>query len=118
MKALKATVILMTVFLIVGFGVVVYTIATRVSEGGLTGGGEPEVVDSTVREDRTVAFGDREVSIPAGCRLAHSEFAGDKVLLRFEGNRSRGCQRVEIYSAKSGNRLGGWIVEDDRQTAN
>ena len=105
MKAIKIAVVIMSILLVVGFGVVIYTISTRVSDGNLT-----------KKSDDGLLFERATIDISPGCHLADTQLQGERVLLRFDGALERGCQKVELYSSVSGERIGGWVVkglEDD-----
>ncbi len=126
MKAIKIAVVIMSVLLVVGFGVVIYTISTRVSDGTLTQNSEQsseqsyEVPSKVSDDDNSAAeveeklsgpFGTLPITIPFGCQLVDAQLRSDKILLRFEGDVERGCQKIELYSSVNGKHLGGWIVE-------
>ncbi|MCZ4280788.1 hypothetical protein O4H49_08365 [Kiloniella laminariae] len=110
MKAIKSAVVIMSILLVLGFGVVIYTIATRVSSGV---GNKEDVSSESVslpESQEVQAFPQAFLELPAGCELVASQLQGNRVLLQFGGNRERGCQQVLLFSAISGERLGGWSL--------
>lgn len=117
MKAIKIAVAIMTILLVVGFAVVIYTISTRLSDGTLSKkSNEAEMVSEAqvIGKDLKVSgqsFGSIEVKIPAGCRLADAQLRGNTVLFRFDGELTRDCQRVDIYDSSNGTKIGGWQID-------
>ncbi|MEH6630341.1 MAG: hypothetical protein V7776_05930 [Halopseudomonas aestusnigri] len=115
MKAIKIAVVIMSVFLIVGFGVVIYTISTRMSDGTLSQNSKvPSVVavaPETMGNGLPEKFGSSVVKVAPGCHLVDAQLLPGKVMLRFDGAVERGCQKVNLFSSESGKLLGEWLVE-------
>ncbi len=93
MRALKVLVIAMGVAIVVGFAVVVVTVATRVGDQG----GQPE---------GEAGFGRMAAGVPEGCAVAAMEPAGARVLLHLDGPAERGCAAIIVVDITSGRRLG------------
>ncbi|MFD2204081.1 hypothetical protein [Kiloniella antarctica] len=114
MKAIKIAVIAMSVLLVVGFGVVIYTISTRVSDGTLSKSSVKTPVEAvsaeTSKPDLYSVFGKSSIKISPGCRLVDAELQSGNVLMRFDGAVERGCQKVMLFSSKTGALLGEWFV--------
>ncbi|KLN62080.1 hypothetical protein WH96_00605 [Kiloniella spongiae] len=113
----------MTILLVVGFAVVVYTISTRLSDGTLSKKADEEVgmLSEVAIEGKSSdrlshrsgePFDTVPIKIPAGCRLADTQLLGDRVLFRFDGELTRDCQRVDIYDSHNGTKVGGWQIDD------
>jgi hypothetical protein len=117
MKAIKITVAIMTVLLVVGFAVVIYTISTRLSDGTLSKKTEEaeilseKSVAGTLIDGSVEPFDTVSIRIPAGCRLADTQLLEGRVLFRFDGELSRDCQRVELYNTVNGTKVGGWQID-------
>ncbi|WP_020594373.1 hypothetical protein [Kiloniella laminariae] len=110
MKAIKIAVVIMSILLVLGFGVVIYTISSRVSSGV---GSKEDVSNESVSSpdsQEIQSFPQVLLEIPAGCELVASQLQGDRLMLRLGGNRERGCQQVLLFSAITGERLGGWSL--------
>ncbi|WP_419901781.1 hypothetical protein [Kiloniella sp.] len=105
----------MSILLVVGFGVVIYTISTRVSDGTLTESSEnaskKAIVEDVNLSGLPDTFENVTLNLPFGCRLADAQLQSGIVMLRFDGAIERGCQKVELYSSESGERLGGWSLK-------
>ena len=94
MQILKALVIVMGVLIFAGFGVVVITIANRMSRGSESAG-----------------FGNASLALPAGCAIADARANGDRLILRVDGPRERNCQQVVIIDMETGQVTGRVSVE-------
>ncbi|MGH6947036.1 MAG: hypothetical protein ACREDZ_06885 [Kiloniellales bacterium] len=95
MPALKGLVIGLAVLILAGLVLLAYGLATRFGAGAGPAG------DS---------LGDIAVAVPPGCTLAESTTAGGRLVLRLDGARERGCQRVLLYDLESGGRLGSFTL--------
>ncbi|KKJ76317.1 hypothetical protein WH95_13975 [Kiloniella litopenaei] len=117
MKAIKIAVAIMTVLLVVGFAVVIYTISTRLSDGTLSKKKEEVEILSddsaagTLLDKSGKPFDTVSIKVPAGCRLADTQLLEGRVLFRFDGELGRNCQRVELYNARNGTKIGGWQID-------
>ncbi|WP_120498693.1 hypothetical protein [Kiloniella sp. EL199] len=117
MKAIKIAVAIMTILLVVGFAVVIYTISTRLSDGTLSKKSEEVEMLSEKKVAGKLADGSGEpfdtvsIKIPAGCRLADTQLLEGRVLFRFDGELTRDCQRVELYDSLNGTKIGGWQID-------
>jgi hypothetical protein len=89
MQALKALVIFMAVLIAAGMGLLVYGLVTRT--GGGEAGGE---------------VGDLDLPVPEGCRIAGTELAGERLVIRLDGLAERDCQQVLVVDLASGRLLG------------
>ncbi|MDX1709585.1 MAG: hypothetical protein R3316_00435 [Rhodovibrionaceae bacterium] len=90
MRALKVLVFVMGLAILVGFAVVVITIATRLDDGKETQAG----------------FGRAEVGVPEGCVVAEIVPADERLLLRIDGPEARGCRTILVLDLETGARLG------------
>jgi hypothetical protein len=90
MRGLKVLVIFMGVAILVGFAVVIFTIATRLGDGAVSEGG----------------FGVAAVALPQGCLVAEMVPADERVLLRLEGPEERGCNAILVVDLETGATLG------------
>jgi len=102
MQALKALVIFMAVLIVAGMALLVYGLATRT-------GGKPELLGDAAAPParaQAVEFGTLELALPDGCTLAATELAGDRLVVRFNGQAERGCQQLVIVDLASGKVLG------------
>lgn len=88
MQGLKGLVIFMGILIVIGLIVVAYGLASRMSG------------------DRTGAFGEVDLALPAGCVIAGSEAENDRLILRIGGPAERGCQQVLVLDLKDGELLG------------
>jgi hypothetical protein len=70
MRTLKALVIIMGVLIVAGTGVVIYTVAKRVSQAGRLAGGPVAA----------------SLTLPAGCSVAEMTTIGDRLALRLAGD--------------------------------
>ncbi|WP_085904135.1 hypothetical protein [Kiloniella majae] len=121
MKAIKIAVAIMTILLVVGFAVVIYTISTRLSDGTLSKKAEEvEMLSEEAALGAPVSgsghllgepFDMVSIKIPAGCRLADTQLLEGRILFRFDGELTRDCQRVELYDSIKGNKIGGWQID-------
>ena len=84
MRALKALVIIMGVLIVVGTGVVIYTVAKRVSQSGRPAAGP--VAASLV--------------LPAGCSIAEMTAIGDRLALRLAGDGD--CRQILLVDPANG----------------
>ncbi len=84
MQALKVLVIGMGVLIIVGFVVVVVTLASRLSGTGKSG------------------FGEVPVEVPEGCNVHETQVDGDRLLLRLDGPAARGCHQIVVVDLRAG----------------
>ncbi|MEQ8356286.1 MAG: hypothetical protein RH942_12160 [Kiloniellaceae bacterium] len=98
MQALKALVIFMGVLIMAGMALLVYGLATR------TGGGPGEFAEAS--GGGAADFGTLELALPDGCSLAATETAGDRLVIRFDGQAERGCQQLVVVDLASGKVLG------------
>jgi hypothetical protein len=89
MQALKALVIFMAVLIVAGMVLLAYGLMTRM------GGGE------TAGE-----VGDLDLPVPEGCRIAGTELAGERLVIRLDGLAERDCQQVLVVDLASGRLLG------------
>lgn len=91
MKPLKALVIFMGLLIVVGLGLVVYGMASRVSDLPGTAAG----------------FEAAAVTLPAGCSLAEARIEAGRLVLRADGPAGRAdCQQVILLDPESGRELG------------
>ena len=84
----KAAVIVMAFLILAGVGVVVATLAGRMSSGESDG------------------FGEVAVAMPEGCAIAAAESDGERLIVRLEGLAERGCRQVLVIDLESGALLG------------
>lgn len=89
MQALKIMVIVMGVLLVVGFAVVIVTLANR-----MTG------------DKDAAGFGEIALPVPEGCVIAEATSDGERLILRLDGLPERGCREVVIVDLESGAVLG------------
>lgn len=87
MKAVKAVVIGMGILILLGLGVVVAAIVSRVGEEG-----EAEKQASAVVG----------LDLPSDCRLSRMVGAADYIALRLEGPRTDRCPSIVLLSPESG----------------
>jgi hypothetical protein len=98
MQALKALVIFMGVLIVAGMALLVYGLVTR------TGGGDGRGAAPGAPAARP--FGALELAVPAGCTIAGSELAGERLVVRLDGLAERGCQQLVIVDLAGGRELG------------
>jgi hypothetical protein len=101
MQALKALVIFMAVLILAGMALLVYGLVTRT--GGDDRRGEAAAPPAPAA---AVDFGTLELALPDGCTLAATELAGDRLVIRFNGQAERGCQQLVVVDLASGQVLG------------
>jgi hypothetical protein len=97
MQALKALVIVMGVLIVAGLAVVVVTIYNRMQARTSTAG-------PTAEGGELPAFDRATVPVPAGCRVAGLQSAGDRLLLQLAG--VAGCEQILVVDLRSGRLLG------------
>ena len=103
MKAVKTAVILMSILIVAGFGIVFYTIADRMLSG------EPVLTPSssvTAKAGAVAQFGEINLGIPAGCDLDQVQIEGERLLITLHGLESQPCKQIIILDANSGELLG------------
>lgn len=88
MNALKTAVIVMGLLIVAAFGLVVYTLIGRLSDGPAGG------------------LGTVDLPLPDGCSIAETQAEDERLILRLEGLAGRGCQQVLIFDLTSGEELG------------
>jgi hypothetical protein len=91
MQALKFLVVFMGGLILIGVGVVIYGLTTRIADEDESGG---------------AGFGTVEVPLPAGCVIAAAASEGDRLVVRADGPAERGCQRVFVIDMKNGRVIG------------
>jgi len=96
MQALKALVIVMGVLIIAGVTVVVVTIYNRMRASAPGSG--------AAAGNELPSFDRATVPVPAGCRVAGLEPAGDRLLLQLAG--VAGCEQILVIDLRSGRLLG------------
>ncbi|MET4805304.1 hypothetical protein [Limibacillus sp. MBR-115] len=101
MKALKVLVIGMAVLIVVGFAVIVFTIAGRVSTPK---DGDGTAVIATPGPD--TASWQTDLPLPKGCRLGDVQLDGGLLLVRLEGPSSLGCDDLLLVSPDNGRIVG------------
>lgn len=97
MQALKLLVIFMAVLIVAGMALLIYGLVTRtgggegdagrIAWGGGSGGGPAASLD---------------LPVPEGCRIAGSELAGDRLVIRLDGLAERDCQQVLVVDLAGG----------------
>jgi hypothetical protein len=90
MQALKALVVVMGILLVVGLILIAFGFVSQLSE-------RPVVSDG---------FGEKALTLPAGCVIAAAEAAGERLVVRVDGPAERGCQQVVVLDLASGEILG------------
>lgn len=96
MQALKALVIVMGVLIIAGLAVIVVTIYNRMQARTASAG--------AAADGELPAFDRAAVPVPAGCRVAAMQPAGDRLLLQLAG--IAGCEQILVVDLRSGRLLG------------
>lgn len=104
MQALKALVIFMAVLILAGMALLVYGLITRTGDGADKVG--EAAAPATTPATTPVDFGTLELALPDGCTLAATELAGDRLVIRFNGQAERGCQQLVVVDLASGQVLG------------
>jgi hypothetical protein len=84
MRALKALVIIMGVLIVAGTGVVIYTVAKRVSQSGHNAAGPVAA----------------SLTLPAGCGVAEMTAVGDRLALRLAGDGE--CRQIMLVDPATG----------------
>ena len=102
MKAVKIAVFIMSVLLVIGFSVVVVTIATRLNAD------DPAPKAPKGSSDLT-AFGEKMIDIPTGCRLDSLYPHGDEIILVLTGQTSL-CQQIRILNLTTGHERGRFVL--------
>ncbi len=103
MKAVKAAVILMSILIVAGFGVVVYTIVARMMAG------EPVLAvakPGTETEADATGFGEVDLQVPVGCELDTVQLTGQRLLITLNGLEGQNCRQIIMMDASSGEILG------------
>ena len=103
MQALKALVIFMAVLIVAGMALLAYGLVTR------TGGGEGAGRLFGSAPGGGGAGGEvasLDLPVPEGCRIAGTELAGDRLVVRLDGLAERDCQQVLVVDLAGGRLLG------------
>lgn len=90
MQALKGLVVVMGILVVVGLILVAYGFVSQLSQRRVVSDG----------------FGEKALTLPAGCVIAAAEAAGDRLVVRVDGPAERGCQQVVVVDMESGEILG------------
>jgi hypothetical protein len=98
-KALKTVVIVLGVLIVIGAGIVIVTIANRLS-GVTARPGEPLAAGSAPG-----AFGTVEVPLPARCRVEQATPSGERLVLQLTGNADE-CRQILVIDLSTGQLLG------------
>ena len=99
MQPLKGVVIGMGILIVIGMGLLVYGLVRQVD--GLDGASASPA--SNAETPRT-AFGEIDIPLPAGCRIAEMRPADSHLFLRLEGDGD--CGRILVIDLPSGSELG------------
>lgn len=102
MQALKVLVIFMAVLIVAGMALLVYGLVTRT--GGEGGGSTGLLGEGSGGSGGPAASLD--LPVPEGCRIAGSELAGDRLVIRLDGLAERDCQQVLVVDLASGRLVG------------
>ncbi|MGF1628532.1 MAG: hypothetical protein ACFCUT_03605 [Kiloniellaceae bacterium] len=102
MQALKALVLFLAVLIVAGMALLVYGLITR------TGGGERADGLFGAESGGAGAGGvaSLDLPVPEGCRIAGTELAGDRLVIRLDGLAERDCQQVLVVDLAGGRLLG------------
>jgi hypothetical protein len=98
-KALKTVVIVLGVLIVIGAGIVIVTIANRLT-GGPSRPAEPAVAGAAPG-----AFGTVQVPLPARCRVQSATPSGDRLVLQLVGNADE-CRQILVVHLGTGELLG------------
>lgn len=99
MKALKVLVLLMTLLLVAGLGLVGYGVLNRAPHAKA---GHSDVATVPASD-----FGEVTVPLPAGARIEQMAVAGDRVVLRLVGG---GPERLVVLDPAGGRVAGGFVL--------
>lgn len=103
MNAVKIAVVIMSVLLVIGFSVVVVTIASRLSAD------DPDLVQKTQKgSSEPTTFGEKMIDIPAGCRLDSLYPHGDEIIVVLTGQ-TPPCQQIRILNLTTGYERGRFV---------
>lgn len=97
-KALKTVVIVLGVLIVIGTGIVIVTIANRLSGGA----GRSEPVAASAAPG---AFGTVQLPLPARCRVQTATPSGERLVLQLVGN-SDECRQILVVHLGTGELLG------------
>ena len=111
MNAVKIAVVIMSVLLVIGFSVVVVTIASRLSAD------DPDLVqkmqkgssEPTTFGKKSTTFGEKMIDIPAGCRLDSLYPHGDEIIAVLTGQ-TPPCQQIRILNLTTGHERGRFVL--------
>jgi len=118
MQALKALVIFMAVLIVAGMVLLVYGLITRTGGGGEDREASQEAsqgASQTGTRGSDIAgagapFADLDLPLPEGCRIAGTELAGERLVIRLDGLAAQGserdCQQVLVVDLATGRLLG------------
>ncbi len=87
MRALKTLVIFMGLLIVAGVSLLVYGLATRLSE---------------TEEPAPRGAAETALALPEGCTLAEARAEEGRLILRSDGPAARGCQQVIVLDPESG----------------
>jgi hypothetical protein len=99
MKALKALVIFMGILLVAGLGVLGWGLATRA--------GRTTPAPHPVATQAGAPFGDVEVALPAGAKVAQMETVGERVVVRVT---AAGGERLVVFDPAAGRVMGTFVL--------
>ena len=106
MNAVKIAVFIMSVLLVIGFCVVVVTIASRLNADDSVQKTQKGPSDPTAE---TATFGEKTINIPTGCRLDSLYPHGDGIILVLTGQETP-CQQIRILDLKTGRERGRFVL--------
>ena len=102
MNAVKIAVVIMSVLLVIGFSVVVVTIASRLST-------DDPVQKTQKGSSEPTTFGEKNIAIPAGCRLDSLYPHGDEIIVVLTGQ-TPPCQQIRILNLTTGHERGRFVL--------
>jgi hypothetical protein len=109
-KALKTVVIVLGVLIVIGAGIVIVTIANRLS-GMSSQPGEPLAAG-----EAPGAFGTVQVPLPARCRVQTATPSGERLVLQLVGNADE-CRQILVVHLGTGEVLGRLDLVSPAETA-
>jgi hypothetical protein len=92
-------VIVLGVLIVIGTGIVIFTVASRLS-GGADRPGEPLAAGAAPG-----AFGTVAVPLPARCRVETATPSGERLVLQLAGNTDE-CRQILVIDLSTGELLG------------
>ena len=106
LRALKILVVVMGIAIVASVIVIVVAISNRLADKETAGRPGAETVAAAPAAAELATLGDLSIAIPEGCVIAEASAEGRRLILRFDGLATRGCQQVVLIDLESGTILG------------